>query len=138
MVRPIEYTKEHFDEMCALVSEGMSIRKVLDLGKMPTSRTFYKWLRQYPELNQQYARAKEDRCDFYVDQLVDIADDDTVKTGDQIQKAKLRIDTRKWIACKLHPRNYGDQAVNNITINNKDVDVPNRQDEKQWLENSNK
>lgn len=96
---------------------------------MPEHQTFYKWLRTHEDLSTQYTHAKEDRADTYADEIIDIADESvydkkTDKDGnetvdaDVIQRARLRIDARKWIACKLHPRNYGDKK--NIELTGKD------------------
>jgi hypothetical protein len=32
-----------------------------------------------------------------------------------IQRARLRIDTRKWLACKLVPKVYGSLKQDNVT-----------------------
>jgi hypothetical protein len=61
-----------------------------------------------------------------IDELLEIADDSSndqiIDTEGEIhfnsqavQRARLRIDTRKWLACKLVPRVYGlkpDKVVN--------------------------
>jgi hypothetical protein len=39
-----------------------------------------------------------------------------METAEQIQQARLRIDTRKWIACKLLPRTYGDKAQHDVNV----------------------
>lgn len=118
--RPKVYTIEIFGLICARISEGESLNKITKDESMPNKITFYRWLRENQELCAQYARAREDRADTYADEIVDIADDSsndtivdddgkTTVNHDVIQRSRLRIDARKWIACKLHPKNYGEK-----------------------------
>jgi hypothetical protein len=56
-------------------------------------------------------RARAAQAECLADELVEIADevqdtDDMVK----VQAAKLRIDTRKWVASKLLPKKYGERV----------------------------
>lgn len=39
------------------------------------------------------------------------AEGDIVFNSQAVQRAKLKIDTRKWLACKLVPKVYGIQPV---------------------------
>ncbi|MBX8785491.1 hypothetical protein HBA94_17175 [Ochrobactrum sp. GRS2] len=41
--------------------------------------------------------------------ILDIADDEECA---DVQKAKLRIDTRKWLMSKMAPKKYGDKVMN--------------------------
>lgn len=74
----------------------------------------------FHDFQEMYARAKEDQADFLAEEILDIADDSSQDTTtDQqgnarcdtewVQRSKLRVDTRKWIAAKLKPRKYGDK-----------------------------
>lgn len=114
MGRPVKYKPEIFDKICARVSEGESLNKICKSKDFPTKITFYRWLRENEDLCNQYAIAKQDRADTYSDELVDIADELAEKgllSSETINAAKVRIDARKWIASKLHPRNYGDRTA---------------------------
>ena len=60
-----------------------------------------------------YARAREERADLLAKEILEIADapcKDTV----EVQHARNRIDTRKWLASKLAPRKYGDRAEHDV------------------------
>lgn len=85
---------------------------------MPCQSTIYKWLRDVEGFSQQYARAREDQADFYLDEIIEISDDvstDTLVDGEgnertnneAIQRSKLKVDTRKWVMSKLAPKKYG-------------------------------
>jgi hypothetical protein len=73
---------------------------------------------EFKRFLQQYARAKDEQSDLLVEEMIDIAEhteeDHTAFTGiNVIQRDKLRIDTRKWIASKLKPKKYGDKIDHN-------------------------
>ena len=75
-----------------------------------------------PEFSDQYARAREAQADKLAEEALQIADDgrsDTYVDGDGnvktdtevIQRSKLRVDTRKWLASKMAPKKYGDKVA---------------------------
>jgi hypothetical protein len=119
--RPSEYTQEVADAICAELAEGKSLRSVCKAESMPCIRTVFTWMRTYPEFLQQYARAKEESADALTDEMLDIADDTArdfaegengpVFNSEHVQRSRLRVDTRKWIASKLKPKKYGDKIA---------------------------
>ena len=87
----------------------------------PSHETFYQWLRKYPDLADLYASAKKDQVTALVEDILEIADDSTQDeiidehgnshaNNEFINRSRIRIDTRKWIATKLVPRLYGDNV----------------------------
>jgi hypothetical protein len=48
--------------------------------------------------------------------LVEIADGAEAEAG-SINRARLRVDTRKWVAAKLRPRRYGDRTAVDLNAN---------------------
>ena len=63
-----------------------------------------------PDLIRQYARAREDQADAIFDECLHIADQyeqaaEQLAGTDHINRARLRIDTRKWMAGSSDPRN---------------------------------
>jgi hypothetical protein len=97
---------------------------------MPSVATVFAWMRRFPEFLKQYARAKEESADAFAEEILEIADDgrndwmerhgeknedgEPVKgwavNGEHIQRSRVRIDTRKWLASKLKPKKYGDRV----------------------------
>lgn len=72
-----------------------------------------------------YTRAREDQADTLADEILDIADekiDDFIideegnkrPNPDTVQRSKLRVEARKWIAAKLKPKKYGEKIDHNI------------------------
>jgi hypothetical protein len=125
--RPSEYTQEEADRICEWIQSGKSLNQYCRVtGRTPA--TVYGWMRADGAFLAAYARAHEDRADTLVDEMLDIADD-SAGCGDisEVQAAKLRIETRKWIAQKMRPGRYGDQVLpaktGNVQIN---IGIPRR------------
>jgi len=112
--RPTKFNQETCDKILDLISttnRGLaSICKELNI----TCSTVFKWITDNKEFSDNYARAREAQADFLADEILEISEhtkeDQTPFTGiNVIQRDKLRIDTRKWIASKLKPKKYGDK-----------------------------
>lgn len=104
--KPSEFRQERADKICNRLAGGMSLRKICEIDGMPSRETVRNWRLVYPEFNRQYHLARQDQADYWADEIVDIADE-----AKDVQLARLRVDARKWIACKLHPRAYGDRQA---------------------------
>ena len=83
---------------------------------MPSKSTVFRWLKSDEEFSDQYARAKAEMADSLFDDILAIADNrenDRDEDGradvDHIQRQRLRIEARKWMAGKLKPKVYGDK-----------------------------
>lgn len=107
MGRPSDYTQELADNICARLTDGISLRTICKAEDMPDAATVFRWLRTKPEFCEQYTRAKEESTEAFSEDMLEIADD---KTGDP-QRDRLRIETRKWLASKLKPKKYGDKIA---------------------------
>lgn len=118
------YSKEEiestFQSIIQKIEEGRSLRSVLREDKMPSSQTFFKWIEQDESKSKQYARACQERADVIFEEILSIADnqeDDVYEDEDGniitnhnvIQRARLRVDSRKWMLGKMNPKKYGDK-----------------------------
>lgn len=103
-----EKTNEKVDYICNEITEGRSLRSICQEEGMPSVGTFLRWVSEDSVLSEQYARARDIQMDYYADDINQIADD-VKPSAEEVQKAKLRIDTRKWTASKLKPKKYGDK-----------------------------
>jgi hypothetical protein len=121
--RPLEYTQEMGDYICELVSShGYGLMKLCKLyPELPDKVTINRWRYRVQEFRIQYAQAKIIQADILAEECLEIADDDSNDTkltheGDEvcntefIARSRLRVDTRKWLASKLLPKQYGQQA----------------------------
>lgn len=129
--RPESYTKVLGDKVCELLVDGKSMRSISRMESMPCTTTMFKWLREIPEFTKQYEKAKLECHHSWFEDIMDIADDSTNdfmtkknKDGDEydalnaenIQRSRLRVDTRKWALSKLMPKKYGDRIQQDVTL----------------------
>lgn len=109
--RPSEFSDDVAAAICGQLALGKSLRTVCKAPEMPSLMTVYNWLGKYPSFVEQYARAKEDSADALAEDILDIADD----ADEDVQRSKLKVDTRKWLASKLKAKKYGDKADVNVS-----------------------
>lgn len=132
--RPTIYSEELAQVICESLMVGMSLRKICELDDMPAISTVMQWLASGKDgFMEQYAHARQVQAEYLLDELIDIADDsskdyvivDGQERLDQehIQRAKLRIDTRKWNIEKLAPKRYGNKQQVDHTTNGKDLET---------------
>jgi hypothetical protein len=92
---------------------------------LPCRDTVLSWIRTNPDFRELYAKAKAESADAIFEEILDIADDATNDwmevhdkdgnsigwklNGEAINRSRLRVDTRKWVASKLKPKKYGDK-----------------------------
>jgi len=109
--RPSSYTEEEAQALCEWITNGRSLSSwCRQAGR--SAFIVYGWMRSEPDFARRYAQAHEDRTDTMADDIIEIADQ--VAGTDNIaavQAAKLRIETRKWIASKLKPQKYGEKQL---------------------------
>jgi len=118
---PTKYNQEIADKICERISTSSrglrSICKELGIS----TQTVLNWLNneEYKDFFVHYARAKQMQADLLVEEILEISDDSTNDTeytefGEKenkewVNRSKLRVDSRKWIASKLAPKKYGDK-----------------------------
>lgn len=129
--RPSDFTPELADRICAEISQGFSLRTICKADDMPCVATIFNWFRKHPTFVEQYARAKDEQADSLVEEILDIADDGSNDwmertgkdgesvgwqlNGEHVQRSKLRVDSRKWIASKLKPKKYGERITQEVS-----------------------
>lgn len=140
--RPSKFTPGLGELICALIAEGKSLNSICaTVDGMPYIGTVLRWVldgevEKTEDLKNfaiSYKRAMEIRTEILFDQVVDIADHkgNDFKTDahgvlifddagnpmidhDNIQRAKLQIDTRLKYAGKMKPKKYGDKITNEV------------------------
>lgn len=93
---------------------------------MPSKMSVIRWLndRNKAEFQEMYRLARQVQAELRIDEIIEIADDTTNdwkpvynKDGEiidhkpdneAIQRSRVKIDTRKWLAAKMLPKVYGD------------------------------
>ena len=120
--RPSLYTEALAAEICRRLAEGETLRSVCRDKAMPDKATILRWLadKKKADFREQYVYAREMQADALFDEALEIADDATgdmttdkdgkkVVDHENIQRSRLRVDTRKWAAGKMAPKKYGDK-----------------------------
>jgi len=136
-----------FCSIIELIESGLSLRKALAFDDMPSRDTFFRWIKEDDKLpkeekaglSDQYARGMETRSDLIFEDILNIADgngqdvrmvDD--KTGtvehDVINRARLRVDARKWMLGKMQPKKYGDYQKIDMDVTEVKPIITKRQD----------
>ncbi len=108
MARTTTYSQSLADEMCVRIAEGESMRSICrdKKAKMPGLSTVFRWLSENDKFKEQYDEACRMRADTLFDEMFEIADD---KKGD-VNRDRLRLDTRKWALARMSPKKYGDKV----------------------------
>lgn len=115
------------------IESGASLRSALKKNAPLSSQTFTKWLDNNEQMAKRYARATEKRAEAIFEDILNIADENLKDTyidadgiertdHDVIQRARLRVDARKWVLAKMHPTKYGDKL--DVTSGNKALAAP--------------
>jgi len=125
---------EIFDDICEKIINGKSLRSVLrELNPSIAPSTFFIWLREDISKSKQYEISTKERSELMFEEMFDIADDSVndyikkevngieieVLNTENIQRSRLRIDTRKWALSKMNPKKYGDKT--DITTNGEKI-----------------
>ncbi|HEY6019479.1 MAG TPA: terminase small subunit protein [Candidatus Paceibacterota bacterium] len=129
--RPSSYTPEIADKICERLIEGESLRSICRAEDMPSAAAVCRWLGQFETFREQYARAREAQADTLADEIMDISDDgrnDWMErankdgeliawqvNGEAVQRSRLRVDARKWLASKMAPKKYGEKIQSEVT-----------------------
>lgn len=120
---PYAWTPEIEDEIFGRIAKGESLVDICEDDWLPSRSTVHKRLADDPIFADRYARAREAQADTIFDEILQIADDARndwmerrgeddagwVANGEHIQRSRLRIEARKWMAGKLRPKVYGDK-----------------------------
>jgi hypothetical protein len=109
-------------EICSRLIEGEKIKDICRDKDMPAERTLW----------QPYARAREKQMERWADEIVEIADDSSgdyiqkernggqiefVVDQENVQRSRLRIETRKWVMGKMAANRFADKV--NVDIDAK-------------------
>lgn len=131
--RPSTYSDELAKAILERVADGESLRSICRSEEMPGRTTVYRWaIDDIGGFRDQFARAREMRAHMLEDDLTEIADDGAndwmerndpnnpgwVANGEHLNRSRLRVDTRKWIASKILPKVYGEKITQEVVSEN--------------------
>jgi hypothetical protein len=121
--RPTKYSDALVQRICnAIATHPYGLKKLSSLYEwMPAPITINQWRWAKPDFSALYIKAKLMQAELLAEDCLDIADDTSQDTkinayGDEVcntefvNRSRLRVDARKWLASKLLPKIYGDLA----------------------------
>ncbi len=104
---------------------GESLNKICSDDDMPNRATVMKWLKERPDLAEQYAYAREEGAENLVDRVQSITDE-VLSGAITPEQGRVVIHSLQWLIMKMKPQKYGDKpsstVINNMTDNRK-IDV---------------
>lgn len=116
--RPPIYGLEDFKAVLAELEEGRTLTAICkDPGRPSTA-----WVKAYknttPELLALYMRAREEQQHAFSDEIIDISDNSSndSESPRSVERAKLRVETRKWLMARLAAKTFGDKSSMDVTI----------------------
>lgn len=124
--RPTEYTEKLGIKICEIIAtSSYGLRRLAKIYEFfPGTDAIRIWRFKHPSFAARYAQAKLHQADILAEDILDISDDsslDTIKkinsngeeydtfNSEWVQRSRLRVDSRKWLAAKLLPNQYGDK-----------------------------
>jgi hypothetical protein len=125
----VKYSEWITGEICHRMATGEALKAICRSPGMPTFQSVLRWVNEIPEFAKSYAIACDMRAQSIADEILEIADTPTtgtrtktfadgseeITTLDQVERSKLRVDSRKWLLARLSPKRYGDRLLNEIT-----------------------
>lgn len=122
--RPCSYTPEIGQLICDRLAKGEGLNAICKDDGMPAESTVRGWaLDNVGGFFAIYARARELQAEKMAEEIIAISDasaadikgfdenGDPIADHEFIARAKLRVDTRKWILSKVLPKKYGESTT---------------------------
>jgi len=109
-----------FYDIIEQIQAGASVKSILDNPDYPSRTTFYSWINKNPDFIELYKTATEIRADGIFDDMLVIADDRSQdrfldaqgnyqQSMTAVNRARVQLDTRKWVLGRMNPRKYSDK-----------------------------
>ena len=118
--RPTIYSEELAATICQRIAEGELLCHICQDDDMPARSTVHLWVIQDREgFSDLYARARKVQALDWAEEVLSISDNESkdwkvdkdgnlIVEREQVQRSRLRVDTRKWLLSKVLPKVYGD------------------------------
>lgn len=115
--RPSTYRPATAELICMRLADGELLTDICRTPGIPTRQAIHRWRLRIPAFDALYMRAREIGMESMSDETLAIADDDTLDTNPDgtanhaaVNRARLQVDTRKFMLAKLAPKVYGDRV----------------------------
>lgn len=106
--RPSSYDPEIAAEILDRLAAGETLRSICRSDGMPSDMSVRRWAAEDRDgFSSRYAKARDEGMHVMADEILEIADN----KGEDVQRDRLRVDTRKWLLSKIVPKVYGDKTM---------------------------
>lgn len=100
-------TKACAERIFEAMRNGKSLRNYCSENGLPLTKV-YEWLNS-DEFRENYTDAQAARADYFFDEILNIADG-CPADKEEVARAKLRIETRKFAMARMSPKKYGEKV----------------------------
>lgn len=114
MAKPLPYSPELAEVFLDRVAEGRTPLSVSKDEDMPSRSTITRWARNNPDFARRLGVARIELAHTMAEESVVIADTDT-----DPQRARNRVEVRKWFCGTVLPKTYGPRAQLDVTIDDR-------------------
>ena len=110
-----------FERIVEQIYRGRSLASLLDDDHREISyEGFLRWIKRDPMRHERFKEAQENRSEFIAGEILQIADaEDSIE---DVQRSRLKIDTRKWLMSAWNRKRYGEtktlEMAGSISITN--------------------
>ena len=123
--RDVVLTKDLFMTVCDRLVQGEPLVLICADRTMPSTRQFMRYIFDDQTAREIYYTAREMQCESLAEEAMTIANDDSddssvdnrgrrISHNEVVQRARVRIDTIKFMMQKMAPKRYGDKNVTEI------------------------
>ncbi len=105
-----KYNLDDAAKVCALLRSGFPIASLGEEQGLPDIETIYYWKRHHPDFDVAIKEARQYAAEAFANKAINIANNLDGASKDEVQVAKLQIDTYKWVAEKMNPDLYGNKT----------------------------
>ena len=106
--------------VAAHISQGMTIGRLAEFIECSRPMLSF-WINHTEERRVAVLNARKLKAEKLAEEALEIADEVDESSNSGVNKARLQVDTRKWLAGKLDPEAYGDTAKTQVNISMGDL-----------------
>ncbi|MGO1121226.1 hypothetical protein ACTL6U_21220 [Rhodovibrionaceae bacterium A322] len=105
--RPVQVSRQRQTEICSRIAAGETLRAICAAADHPSRTTVLKKLCDDPVFFQRYEAARTLQAELWAEEILEIADDLSSTSAlaesprDELQRARLRVEVRKWLLARL-------------------------------------
>lgn len=127
--RPTMFSETLAAVICGRLAAGDTLTAICKTTGFPVPATVHRWTRENSQFRADYTLARDDQTHRWGDEIIEIADDSSLDTMDSVdkqgnpiqvanhanvQRDRLRVDTRKFLMAKLNGQQYGDKVEHEV------------------------